>query len=174
MKILLLSFSSKASFSFCALLRSNVWSVSHPPFDRGRRYEQLWVYIYTIEIPWLPGCPTVEEPTCQCRRLQRHRFHPWVRKIPGSCRVPMDRGPGGSQSTGVQRVGHHQSDLAHIQLRFLEGAKSLSCGLCTKSQLKLPTESFGRDLQYSKSQARKAWLLWWPEQRCRMISGPMY
>ena len=22
------------------------------------------------------------EPACQCRRHKRHRFHPWVRKIP--------------------------------------------------------------------------------------------
>ena len=118
----------------------------------GFTYKQLRFHDY-------PGVLSVEEPTCQCRRLQRHRFHPWVRKIPGSWRVPTDRGAGGSQSTGVQRVGHHQSDLVHIRLRFLEGAKSLFCGLCTKSQLKLPTESFGRDLQYSKSQARRAWLL---------------
>ena len=27
---------------------------------------------------WLGG----KEPTCQCRRCKRHRFDPWVRKIP--------------------------------------------------------------------------------------------
>ena len=29
-----------------------------------------------------PGWLSVEEPTCQCRRHKRHRFDPWVRKIP--------------------------------------------------------------------------------------------
>ena len=28
-------------------------------------------------------------------------------------RIPMDRGPGGLQSMGSQRVGHHRSDWAH-------------------------------------------------------------
>ena len=27
---------------------------------------------------WLSG----KEPTCQCRRYKRHRFHPWLGKIP--------------------------------------------------------------------------------------------
>ena len=29
-----------------------------------------------------PGGTRDKEPTCQCRRLKRHRFDPWVRKIP--------------------------------------------------------------------------------------------
>ena len=29
-----------------------------------------------------PGGASGKEPACQCRRLQRHRFSPWVRKIP--------------------------------------------------------------------------------------------
>ena len=41
--------------------------------------------------PWLPGplvCPGLpqwfrgKESICQCRRPRRHRFEPWVRKIP--------------------------------------------------------------------------------------------
>ena len=91
---------------------------------------------------------------CQCRRLMRHRFHTGLRKIPwrGAWQLsspgesPCTDEPGGLQCTGLQRVGHNQSDLAHIQFRFPEEAKSLFCGLYTKSQLKLPTESFGRDL----------------------------
>ena len=33
---------------------------------------------------WLgfPGSTSGKEPTCQCRRHKRHRFNPWVRKIP--------------------------------------------------------------------------------------------
>ena len=29
-----------------------------------------------------PGGTSGKESTCQCRRLQRHEFDPWVRKIP--------------------------------------------------------------------------------------------
>ena len=29
-----------------------------------------------------PGGANGKEPTCQCRRLERLRFDPWVRKIP--------------------------------------------------------------------------------------------
>ena len=29
-----------------------------------------------------PGGSSGKEPTCQCRRLKRHGFDPWVRKIP--------------------------------------------------------------------------------------------
>jgi len=29
-----------------------------------------------------PGGASGEEPTCQCRRQIRCRFHPWVRKFP--------------------------------------------------------------------------------------------
>ena len=83
---------------------------------------------------------------CQCRRLKRHRFRPWVRKIPwrGAWKLsisgesPWTEEPGGLQSTGLQKVGHNESHLAHIQFRFPEEAKSLSCGLYTKSQLKAP------------------------------------
>ena len=31
-----------------------------------------------------PGGASGKEPTCQCKRPKRHRFHPWVRKIPWS------------------------------------------------------------------------------------------
>ena len=53
---------------------------------------------YTI----YPGSTSGKEPACQCRRHKRHRFDPWVGKIPGgghgnplqySClENPMDRG----------------------------------------------------------------------------------
>ena len=29
-----------------------------------------------------PGCASGKEPACQCRRLKRCRFDPWVREIP--------------------------------------------------------------------------------------------
>ena len=30
----------------------------------------------------LPGSASGKETICQCRRLKRHKFNPWVRKIP--------------------------------------------------------------------------------------------
>ena len=30
----------------------------------------------------LPGGVSGKEPACQCRRHKRHRFNPWVGKIP--------------------------------------------------------------------------------------------
>ena len=52
----------------------------------------------------------------QCRRCRRHRFNPWVRKIPLeegmathssilAWRIPWTEEPGGLWFTGSQRVG---------------------------------------------------------------------
>ena len=50
-----------------------------------------------------PGGTSGKEPVCQCRRLKRCRFDPWVRKIPwnrkrqcltNSCQRPQFRNPG--------------------------------------------------------------------------------
>ena len=60
----------------------------------------LWKREYPIKLSWLvshlhqnhsfplnrergfPGGASGKEPGCQCRRHKRHRFHPWVRKLP--------------------------------------------------------------------------------------------
>ena len=70
-----------------------------------------------------PGGPTGKEPTCQCRRCERHRFSPQVRKFPWrrawqstqySClENPMDRGARWAMLQGSQRAGHDWSDLVH-------------------------------------------------------------
>ena len=66
---------------------------------------------YTIFINvmnhWLPWWLGGKEPICQCRR---HKFNPWVRKIPWrrqwqSTWVFLPES-GGLQSLGLQRVGH--------------------------------------------------------------------
>ena len=72
-----------------------------------------------------PGRTTGKEPACQCRRCERGRFDPWVRKIPEGghgnphqcprLENPMDREPGGLQSTASQRVGGDWSDLSLIR-----------------------------------------------------------
>ena len=62
-----------------------------------------------------------KEPTCQYRRWRRHRFNPWVGKIPWSrkwqphsaslaWRIPWTEEPGGLQSLGLHSVRH---DWAH-------------------------------------------------------------
>ena len=43
------------------------------------------LYLETLclrkNVPWL-GFPGGKEPVCKCRRHKRHRFNPWVGKIP--------------------------------------------------------------------------------------------
>ena len=72
-----------------------------------------------------PGGTSSKQPTCQCRRNMRCRFSPWVRKILWRRKWqptpvifawrPKGREPRGLQSTGLQRVRHDWSDLAHTQ-----------------------------------------------------------
>ena len=38
--------------------------------------------IWAILLLGLPSGTGGKEPTCQCRRCKRHRFDPWIRKIP--------------------------------------------------------------------------------------------
>ena len=55
----------------------------------------------------------------QCRRHERHRFNPWIGKIPRrrcSClENPTDRGARQAQSIGSQRVGQDRSNLACLR-----------------------------------------------------------
>ena len=65
---------------------------------------------------WLPRWLSGKESTCQCRRLRRHGFDPWVGKIPWSrkwqsiqysCQeIPWTEEPGRQQYVWSQRVGH--------------------------------------------------------------------
>ena len=44
-----------------------------------------WALFYTsLQRNGLPRWRRSKESTCQCRRHKRHRFNPWVRKIPQS------------------------------------------------------------------------------------------
>jgi len=58
-----------------------------------------------------------KESACQCRRCKRHRFDPWVGKIPLekematlssilAWEIPWTEDLGGLLSVGLQRVGH--------------------------------------------------------------------
>ena len=42
----------------------------------------LFFYSYLYLPLGFPGVANGREPTCQCRRHKRHRFDPWVRKVP--------------------------------------------------------------------------------------------
>ena len=68
-----------------------------------------------------PGGNSGKEPACQCGKCRRHRFSPWVGKIPWrrSRQPTLVFLPGEScgetgrlQSIGSQRVRHDRSDLA--------------------------------------------------------------
>ena len=41
-----------------------------------------FLYIHFLFSLGFPGSASGKEPACQCRRLKRCRFDPWVRKIP--------------------------------------------------------------------------------------------
>ena len=71
------------------------------------------------------GGTSGREPACQWRRHNRHRFDPWGWDDPLvaematyssilALRILWTEEPGRLQSSGLQRVGHHWSDLAHI------------------------------------------------------------
>ena len=80
-------------------------------------------------ITGLPGGTSRKEPTRQCRRLGRCRFHPWVRKIPWRRKW---------QPTPVFSPGesHGQSNLwatVHGVTMSQTRQKQLSMGSCTKS-----------------------------------------
>ena len=77
------------------------------------RFEGIWTGCWGF-----PCGSSGKESVCQCRRLKKRAFDPWVRKIPGgghgnpfqySClKNPMDRGAWQSiQSMGSQRGGHN-------------------------------------------------------------------
>ena len=66
---------------------------------------------------WLSG----KESTCQCRRNRRHRFNPWITKIPWKRKwqpppvflpgkIPWTEQPGGLQSMGSQKSHTRLSD----------------------------------------------------------------
>ena len=69
-----------------------------------------------IQFPWAsPVALVVKEPTCQCRRLKKRWFDPWVEKIPWKKAwqpTPVflpgeSQEPGGLQSIGLQTVKYN-------------------------------------------------------------------
>ena len=88
-----------------------------------------------------PGCGRGKEPTLQCRRNKRHRFCPWVKKIPWRrawqpTPVFLPAESHGQRSlTGYSPRGHKESDATeetenacmHAYVRF---KKSLRLDFC--------------------------------------------
>ena len=82
---------------------------------------------FALTVPLLGfqgGTSGKKKPTCQCRRLKRHGFNPWVGKIPWRRawqltsvflpgESPWTEEPGGLQSMGQQRVGYDRRDSTH-------------------------------------------------------------
>ena len=79
---------------------------------RGKRMHSI------VCISGFPGGASGKEPACRCRRHKRHRFDPWVGKIPWrraqqpthssilARKIPWTEEHGGLQSIGPRRVGH--------------------------------------------------------------------
>ena len=74
-----------------------------------------------------PGGASGKEPTCQCRRCKRHRFDPWVGKIPWrrvmathssilAWKISWTAEPGGLRFMGSQRIKPKQLSIAHSLL----------------------------------------------------------
>ena len=82
------------------------------------------------------GASGKKKPNCQCRR---HKFHPWVRKIPWrrewqptpvflAGESPRTEEPGGLQSMGSQRVRHYLAQ--HTRTSSSRGILSFLGPLC--------------------------------------------
>jgi len=101
------------------------------------RSQLHWRYIWEILVLiWylrgFPGGTSGKEPACQCRRCKRHKFYPWVRKIPRrrawqptpSClKNPTDRGAWqavayriAKSRTGLKQLSTHARTHTHTHL----------------------------------------------------------
>ena len=111
-----------------------------------------------------PVAVSGKEPTCQCRRLRRWSFDPWVGKIPWrrkwqySCLGdPRTEETGGLQSMGSPRIGHYWAStcdmdtVTHPQLRASVHAFSFA----RKSPAYLWNPTQLETTIYSRS-----WILW--------------
>ena len=81
--------SSNANSYFCSSLGPScgaffsiyIHSLGDPIQSRGFKH---WLYVSCLPYLFIPGSPggaSDKDATCQCRRCNRCRFYPWVRKI---------------------------------------------------------------------------------------------
>ena len=91
------------------------WSLgkNFPKLSKRAQYSRKY-HIFLFEYSLLPGRTSRKESTCQCRRLKRLGFNPWIGKIPGgghgnplqySClENSMDRGAWWATVHGVAKI----------------------------------------------------------------------
>ena len=93
-----------------------------------------------VPLPSLPSGTSGKESTCQCRRYKRHRFNPWVRKIPLSRKwqpVPVfltEKSHGQKNLAGYSPWGHKEAehDLATKQQQHYVIGKNLLYSINTQ------------------------------------------
>ena len=106
----------------------------------------IYIYIRKMGLPrWRSG----KESPCQCRRCERHRFDPWVRKIPWGrkwqpLQYPclensMDRGAWRATVHGVTKSWTQLSNWACTHIRII--TYDLSMLLKTCEQFKITDKS---------------------------------
>ena len=79
-----------------------VWD---PALHQTAKALDTWFSLKCMSCLGFPGGTSGKEPTCQCRRPKRHRFDPWVGKIPW-------RGAWQSTPLFLPRESHGQRSLA--------------------------------------------------------------
>ena len=94
----------------------------------------IYLFIASRVHTGFPGSASDEEPACQCRRLKRCEFDPWVRNLPRgghgsplqySClENPMDRGAWWAMVHGVTKSWTRLN--AHTHSNSLESIQSLN------------------------------------------------
>ena len=98
--------------TFLSTIYSSIYlSIYRPITFTYESTKQFIIYPSTHLSIGLPRGLSSKESCGQCRRHRRHKFDPWVAKIPwrrASCsilawRIPRTEEPGGLQSTGSQK-----------------------------------------------------------------------
>ena len=105
--IFLLNFNSGGQDSL------QLWKFSNLLFEARKG-----IFNDSLSIPsWLPRWQNGKESTCQCRRCKRHRFDPWVGKIPWRRKwqpTPdsfLEKSHGQRSLASYSPWGHKESDM---------------------------------------------------------------
>jgi len=90
-----------------------------------KKWNNLKLCVLSSLLKSFPGGTSGKEPACLCRRCKRHRFDPWVRKIPWGgpgnlLRLNSGESCGQRRPAGPSPWGHKQLDTTeateHISL----------------------------------------------------------
>ena len=107
--------------------RQKYWSgVSLPSPCYLLKHCKNWKVLYSCYLLGFPGGASDKDSTCQCRKQER-RVSSLGQEDPLeegmatyssilAWRIPWTEEPGGLQSIGLQRVGHHWGDLARTHM----------------------------------------------------------